>query len=170
MFRRSDGGVPPERSVLFVCLGNLCRSPTAEGVFRAAADRAGLGRRIRVDSAGLGDGHIGSPPDQRAIQAARCRGYDLTAMRARQVEIGDFSRFGWIIAMDDANMLALAAMKPPNFGGHLGLLLDFAPELGIRDVPDPYYGASEGFERVLDLIEISVGPMLSRLQAALTHG
>jgi protein-tyrosine phosphatase len=155
--------------VLFVCLGNLCRSPTAEGVFRAAANRAGLGQRIRVDSAGLGHGHVGSPPDQRAMLAARRRGYDLTAMRARQVEIEDFSRFGWVIAMDDANMLALAAMKPPDFGGHLGLLLDFAPELGIRDVPDPYYGGPEGFERVLDLIESSVGPMLSRLQAALTH-
>jgi protein-tyrosine phosphatase len=138
-------------------------------VFRATADRAGIGRQIRVDSAGLSDGHVGYPPDRRAVQAAWRRGYDLTAMRGRQVEVADFSRFGWIIAMDDSNMRALTAMKPPAFGGHLGLLLDFAPELGIRDVPDPYYGNFEGFERVLDLIEISVSGLLARLQAALAH-
>jgi protein-tyrosine phosphatase len=169
MFKRANGDVTPDRSVLFVCLGNICRSPTAEGVFRAAADRAGIGRRIRVDSAGLGDEHVGSRPDPRAIQAARRRGYDITAMRGRRVEVADFSRFGWIIAMDDSNMRALTAMKPPDFGGHLGLLLDFAPELGVRDVPDPYYGGSEGFERVLDLIEISAGGLLARLQAALAY-
>ena len=169
MFKRANGNVTPERSVLFVCLGNICRSPTAEGVFRAAAEHAGIGQRIRVDSAGLSDGHVGYPADRRAIQAAWRRGYDLTAMRGRQVEVADFSRFGWIIAMDDSNMRALTKMKPPDFGGHLGLLLDFAPELGIRDIPDPYYGSFEGFERVLDLIEISVAGLLARVQAALAH-
>jgi protein-tyrosine phosphatase len=150
-------------SVLFVCMGNICRSPTAEGVFRAAVERAGLARRVRTSSAGIGNWHIGSPPDRRAIQAARRRGYDLTALRGRQVEVADFARFGWILAMDDANMRALAAMKPPDFGGHLGLLLDFAPELGVREVPDPYYGAPAGFDRVLDLVEAATAGLLARL-------
>ena len=91
-------------------------------------------------------------------------------MRGRQVELADFSRFGWILAMDDFNMSALTAMKPSEFAGHLGLLLDFAPELGIRDVPDPYYGGPEGFERVLDLIEIAAARLLARLQATLAGG
>ena len=149
--------------VLFVCMGNICRSPTAEGVFRAAVERAGLARRVRAASAGIGDWHVGSPPDRRAIQAARRRGYDLTALRGRQIEVADFARFGWILAMDDANMRALAAMKPPDFGGHLGLLLDFAPELGVREVPDPYYGAPAGFDRVLDLVEAATAGLLARL-------
>jgi protein-tyrosine phosphatase len=150
-------------SVLFVCMGNICRSPTAEGVFRAAVEQAGLSRRVRTSSAGIGDWHVGSPPDRRAIQAARRRGYDLTALRGRQVEVADFDRFGWILAMDHANMRALAAMKPPDFDGHLGLLLDFAPELGIREVPDPYYGAPAGFDRVLDLVEAATSGLLARL-------
>ncbi len=93
---------------------------------------------------GLGDWHVGAPPDRRAIQAARRRGYDLTALRGRQVEPADFTRFGWILGMDDSNLRALTAMKPPDFGGHLGLLLDFAPETGLREVPDPYYGGPDG--------------------------
>ncbi len=169
-FKRPNGNVTPEGSVLFVCLGNICRSPTAAGVFRAAADRAGIGRRTRVEYAGLGTQHIGVPPDRRAIEAARRRGYDLSAMRGRQVKVADFSSFGWILAMDDSNMRALTAMKPPEFAGHLGLLLDFAPELGVRDVPDPYYGAYDGFERVLDLIEIAAAGLLTRLQATLAGG
>src|SRR6516164_1535465 len=112
-------------SVLFVCLGNICRSPTAEGVFRAAADRAGLGRRIHADSAGIGDWHIGSPPDPRAIKAAKRRGYDLSAIRGRRVKAADFARFGWILAMDESNLKALDAMKPAEYDGRLGLLLDF---------------------------------------------
>jgi protein-tyrosine phosphatase len=139
--------------VLFVCLGNICRSPTVEAVFRAALEQQRLDRRIHVDSAGTGDWHLGSPPDPRAIQAALRRGYDLTALRARQVERADFDRFGWILAVDEANLRVLEAMRPAHFGGHLGLLLDFVPELGIREVPDPYYGGREGFDRVLDLAE-----------------
>lgn len=162
-----DRRVSPEFSVLFVCLGNICRSPTAEGVFRAAADRAGLGRRVHAGSAGVGNWHVGSPPDRRAIQAARRRGYDLTAIRGRQVQVVDFSRFGWILAMDDGNIRALTALQPPDFSGHLGLLLDFAPEIGLREVPDPYYGGPEGFDRVLDLIEAATAALLARLGAAL---
>ena len=157
-------------AVLFVCLGNICRSPTAEGVFRAALDRAGLAGRVRAASAGLGDWHVGSPPDRRAIQAARRRGYDLTALRGRQVEPADFTRFGWILGMDDANLRALTAMKPPEFGGYLGLLLDFAPELGVREVPDPYYGGPAGFDRVLDLVEASAAGLVARLQPILPRG
>jgi protein-tyrosine phosphatase len=167
VFRRAP---EPDAAVLFVCLGNICRSPTAEGVFRAAVERAGLGQRIKADSAGLGDWHVGSPPDRRAIQAARRRGYDLTSLRGRQVEVADFRRFGWILAMDEGNMRALSDMQPPDFGGHLGLLLDFAPELGLREVPDPYYGGPDGFDRVLDLVEASTTGLLARLQATLVRG
>jgi len=159
--------VDPEAAVLFVCMGNICRSPTAAGVFRAAAHQAGLAGRIRVDSAGLGDWHAGSPPDRRAIQAARRRGYDLTALRARQVAVEDFTRFGWILAMDESNLRGLTAMRPQDYGGHLGLLLDFAPELGVREVPDPYYGGPAGFDRVLDLIEASTARLLERLRPTL---
>jgi protein-tyrosine phosphatase len=163
----SERNVEPAASVLFVCMGNICRSPTAEGVFRAALVEAGLDGRIRAASAGLGDWHVGSPPDRRAVQAARRRGYDLATLRGRQVKAADFSRFGWILAMDDANMRALTAMRPPDFGGHLGLLLDFAPELGVREVPDPYYGAPDGFDRVLDLVEASTAGLLARLRLTL---
>lgn len=166
-FRRPVDPVDPAAAVLFVCLGNICRSPTAEGVFRAVVAQAGLAQRIRTDSAGLGNSHVGSPPDPRAIQAARRRGYDLTSLRGRQVEIADFSRFGWILAMDEANLRALDRIRPPDYGGHLGLLLDFAPELGVREVPDPYYGAPGGFDRVLDLIETSTRALLARLQTTL---
>jgi protein-tyrosine phosphatase len=167
--RSSERIVDPDASVLFVCMGNICRSPTAEGVFRTVAQRAGLAARVRAASAGLGDWHVGSPPDRRAIQAARRRGYDLTALRARQVETGDFARFGWILAMDRANLKALEAMRPHDFGGHLGLLLDFAPELGTREVPDPYYGGPAGFEHVLDLVEAASAALLVRLQTALAR-
>ncbi len=160
----------PAASVLFVCLGNICRSPTAEGVFRTAVEQAGLGRRIRADSAGVGDWHIGAPPDRRAIQAARRRGYDLTSLRGRQVETADFTRFGWILAMDDTNLRALNALKPSEYGGHLGLLLEFAPELGVREVPDPYYGGPDGFDRVLDLIETSTAALLAHVRAELGRG
>ena len=157
----------PETSVLFVCLGNICRSPTAEEVFRAAAIRQGLGPRIHVDSAGTGDWHVGSPPDRRAIQAARRRGYDLTALRARQVAGEDFERFGWIVAMDRANLRALEALRPDGFGGHLGLFLDFAPGADLDEVPDPYYGGLEGFDRVLDLVEIASAGLLERVRERL---
>lgn len=167
VFRRTRA---PDTAVLFVCLGNICRSPTAEGVFRAAVAQAGLAQRITAESAGLGDWHVGSPPDRRAIQAARRRGYDLTSLRGRQVQVADFRRFGWILAMDEANMRALTEMRPPDYRGHLGLLLDFAPELGVREVPDPYYGGPDGFDRVLDLVEVSTAGLLARIQASLTPG
>jgi protein-tyrosine phosphatase len=157
----------PSASVLFVCAGNICRSPTAEGVFRAAAERAGLAQHILADSAGVGDWHNGSPPDRRAIQAARRRGYDLTALRARQVKPDDFARFGWVLAMDHSNLRWLEEMRPREYAGHLGLLLDLVPELGTREVPDPYYGGPAGFDQVLDLIETASAVLLARVRAAL---
>ncbi len=166
---KADRNIDPSAAVLFVCLGNICRSPTAEGVFRAAIEKAGMAGRVRVASAGLGDSHVGAAPDRRAIQAARRRGYDLTTLRGRQVEPADFTRFGWILGMDEANLRRLTAMKPPDYQGHLGLLLDFAPELGVREVPDPYYGGPAGFDRVLDLIEASTTGLVARLQPLVTR-
>jgi protein-tyrosine phosphatase len=152
-------------SVLFVCLGNICRSPTAEGVFRHRAHLAGLGDRILVASAGTGDWHVGEPPDRRAIVHAARRGYDLRRQRARQLCAADFERFRWILAMDRANLRDIAAQRPSGHAGHLGLFLDLAPELGVREVPDPYYGGADGFERVLDLIEAASDSLLDRIRA-----
>jgi protein-tyrosine phosphatase len=157
----------PRSSVLFVCLGNICRSPTAEGVFRAAVERAGLGQVVVADSAGLGDWHVGAPPDRRAIQAARRRGYDLSPLRARQVASRDFERFGWILAMDRSNLRALEAIRPSDFAGHLGLLLDLVPYRGLREVPDPYYGTTDDFERVLDLVEAASVALVERLRTSI---
>lgn len=150
-------------SVLFVCLGNICRSPTAEAVFRERAARAGLGHRILVASAGIGDWHVGEPPDRRAIAHAAKRGYDLRKLRARQVCEEDFERFRWILAMDEKNLRELIALRPEDHEGHVGLFLDLAPELGVREVPDPYYGGADGFERVLDLIEAACDSLLEKI-------
>ena len=165
-FRRS---VEPAASVLFVCLGNICRSPTAEGVFRAAVDRAGLAGKVRADSAGVGDWHVGLPADPRAIKAAKQRGYDLSSIRGRQFEVADFTRFGWILAMDEANLKALTEMKPAEFEGRLALLLDYAPQLAEREIPDPYFGSPEGFERVLDLMEAAMTGLVAEVQAAISQ-
>jgi protein-tyrosine phosphatase len=159
-----DQAFDPAESVLFVCLGNICRSPTAEGVFRAVAHREGLADRLFTASAGVGNWHVGSRPDRRAVQAAQRRGYDLTGIRARQVERADFQRFGWILAMDRSVLAELEALRPDDFSGHLGLYLDLAPELGMREVPDPYYGGQEGFERVLDLVEAASDALIERLR------
>jgi protein-tyrosine phosphatase len=150
-------------AVLFVCMGNICRSPTAETVFREHVKRAGLERRIRVESAGIGDWHVGQPPDERAIAHGRRRGYDLEALRARQVLPEDFARFEWILAMDRRNLRDLGLLRPADFQGHLGLLLDFAPELGLREVPDPYFGGADGFEKVLELTERASAALLARI-------
>jgi protein-tyrosine phosphatase len=139
--------------ILFVCLGNICRSPTAEVVFRNAVTRAGIAHRIEIDSAGTGDWHVGNPPDHRAVAHAARRGYDLRPLRARQVSRDDFRRFDWIFAMDSSVLAELQALRPPGFAGHLGLFLDLVPDLGMREVPDPYDKGPEGFERVLDLLE-----------------
>ncbi|MDA0305670.1 MAG: low molecular weight phosphotyrosine protein phosphatase [Proteobacteria bacterium] len=140
-------------NVLFVCLGNICRSPTAEGVFLGLLKKEGLDEQISVDSAGTGNWHVGSPPDRRAQAAAKDRGIDLSGQRARQATKDDFNRFDYIIAMDSDNHDDLSRLCPPGGEKKLHLFLDFAPELGRSDVPDPYYGADGGFEGVLDMIE-----------------
>ncbi len=151
-------------SVLFVCLGNICRSPTAEAVFRDRAARSGMLERLSIDSAGTGDWHVGKAPDARAREAAARRGYDLSALRARQVTPGDFERFGIILAMDEANLRELELLRPAGFDGLLDRFLSFHPDTPVREVPDPYYGGDQGFEQVLDLIEGASEGLLEHLR------
>jgi protein-tyrosine phosphatase len=153
--------------VLFVCAGNICRSPIAEGVFRMLVEREQLSSQITVDSAGTHGFQTGERPDVRAIRAAGLRGYDLSSQRARLFDLDDFRRFEWIVAMDSHNLRFLKTLRPADHRGHLALFLDFAPELGLRDIPDPYYGRPEDFERVLDLVERSAAPLLAAIQSAL---
>ncbi|MGB0681198.1 MAG: low molecular weight protein-tyrosine-phosphatase [Magnetovibrionaceae bacterium] len=154
-------------SVLFVCLGNICRSPTAEGVFRAQVEKAGLGDHILIDSAGTGAFHVGEAPDRRSTEVAARRGYDLKALRARQVTRDDFDRFDFILAMDHQNLANLQRLQPSAYGGHLGLFLSLGSDLPTEEVPDPYYGGAQGFEHVLDLIENAGEGLLSRIRARL---
>lgn len=149
--------------VLFVCLGNICRSPTAHGVFQAMVEEQGLADRILVDSAGTAAYHVGNPPDSRSAATARKRGYDLSSLRARQAVESDFSDFDFILAMDESNLMNLRSLKPHNYSGHLGLFLDFAPE-PEREVPDPYYGGDTGFEHVLSLIESASEGLLAQIK------
>ena len=150
-------------SVLFVCLGNICRSPTAHGVFEALLQQRGLSHALSVDSCGTGDWHVGSAPDRRATAEAGERGYDLSHLRARQVQAADFKRFDYILAMDRANLTELQAMCPAGYTGHLGLFLPFAAEAITREVPDPYYGGADGFAHVLDLVEAASKGLLLEL-------
>lgn len=152
--------------VLFVCAGNICRSPTAEGVFRHQARRAGALDDLDVDSAGTTGYHTGEAPDRRSAAAALKRGYDLSALRARQVAGDDFARFDYVLAMDRSNLADLKLLRPRDFGGRLGLFLDFAPSLHGREVPDPYYGGVRGFEDVLDLVEAAAAGLLQDVLAA----
>ncbi len=158
--RRPD----PELRVLMVCMGNICRSPTAEAVLRFKLERAGLADRIAVDSAGTYGGHAGAAPDPRAQRHAERRGYDLSRQRARAIVAGDFTRHGLVLAMDEDNLQALARQQPAGSPAPR-LLMEFArgPE-APREVPDPYYGGPEGFERVLDLVEDACDGLLAFLQ------
>ncbi|MBC6907184.1 low molecular weight phosphotyrosine protein phosphatase [Saccharophagus sp. K07] len=151
--------------VLMVCLGNICRSPTAQGVFEHRVRQRGLEHLIVVDSAGTSGWHIGEPPDPRSSRAARTRGYDLTSQRGRQVTVADFQQFDYILAMDEQNLRALQALAPKDYPGHLGLFLDFSEQKAYREVPDPYHGGSEGFELVLDLIEDAADGLLQHILA-----
>ena len=151
-------------SVLFVCLGNICRSPTAHGVFARQVEAAGLAGHVHVDSAGTGAWHVGEPPDARASAAALQRGYDLSAQRARQVTLADFHNFDYILAMDRSNLMHLEDLEPAGYAGHLGLFLEFHPNSPIHEVPDPYYGGDQGFEEVLDLVEAAGEGLLRALE------
>ena len=155
--------------VLFVCLGNICRSPTAHGVFQHMVDQAGLADRIRIDSAGTQDYHPGKPPDPRSMRAARRRGYDLGSLRARQVRQRDFTEFDYLLAMDGDNHQDLLQLCPPDKLDRVHMLLSFAEGLGVDSVPDPYYGpGEEGFEQVLDLVEVACAGLLTRLRRELS--
>jgi protein-tyrosine phosphatase len=156
--------------VLFVCTGNICRSPTAEGVFRFQVDAAGLGGWIEADSAGTHGYHVGEPPDSRTIRAAGRRGYRLEALRARQVAAADFADFDLILAMDRGHQRDLRRLAPGGGRAEIGLFLDYAPDLGLRDVPDPYYGGAQGFEQVLDLCEAGCRGLIAALGAKADRG
>jgi len=151
--------------VLFVCLGNICRSPTAEGVFRAIVDEAGLSDLVNIDSAGTSGWHIGDPPDERGQRAALTRGYDLSQQRARKVGPRDFETFDYIIGMDSRNVADLSAMAPAGTRDKVSLFLAFAPETGEREIPDPYYGGPDGFDQVLDLVEAASRGLLADIRA-----
>ncbi|WP_217476843.1 low molecular weight protein-tyrosine-phosphatase [Stutzerimonas stutzeri] len=152
--------------ILFVCMGNICRSPTAEAVFRKCVQDARLESHVSIDSAGTGGWHVGKAPDQRACQAAAQRGYDLSALKARQVVVEDFRRFDLILAMDHDNLDRLQALRPSDACAELDLFLR-RYRLGEDAVPDPYYGGDEGFEHVLDLVERASRALLDEIKERL---
>jgi protein-tyrosine phosphatase len=137
--------------ILIVCLGNICRSPTAEGVVRAIAAREFPTLEVEVDSAGTADYHVGEPPDRRSIAAARRHGYDIAHLRARQVTLQDFDEFDYVLAMDTANLTVLERLQPADSRAEAAMFLEHAAFGGMRDVPDPYHGGVEDFERVVEL-------------------
>ncbi len=151
--------------MLFVCLGNICRSPTAEGVLRELAAREAPGLSLEIDSAGTADYHIGSPPDPRSQSAARDRGIDISGLRARQIEPRDFERFDYILAMDGENLAQLERLRPRDSRAHVELFMRFAPQLGEPEVPDPYYGGPADFERVLDLTTAAARGLIAAIRA-----
>jgi protein-tyrosine phosphatase len=153
--------------ILFVCTGNICRSPTAEGMMRAKLQKAGLADRVEVDSAGTTDYHVGAPPDDRSQAHALKRGYDLSTLRARQVAQPDFSRFDLILGMDRRNLDWLREACPPELRDRVRLLVDFARRSHPGHVPDPYYGGARGFEQVLDLLDDACDGLLQVLQQKL---
>lgn len=151
--------------ILFVCMGNICRSPTAEGVFRRLVQAEAPDLEIFVDSAGTHDYHRGQPPDERARAAALARGIDLGALRARQVESDDFESFDLVLVMDEANLSALRRRCPPSLRERVRLFMEYAKVGSVREVPDPYYGGPNGFEQVLDLVEDASRGLLETLRA-----
>ncbi|MDD2700589.1 MAG: low molecular weight phosphotyrosine protein phosphatase [Sideroxydans sp.] len=154
-------------SVIFICMGNICRSPTAEAVFRRYVEEAGLEDVIHIDSAGTHDYHIGEPPDTRTQRAAKLRGYEMSDLRGRQAGVGDFTRFDYVLAMDEANLSILQDLQPRGAPSHLGLFLEFAEQHNEREVPDPYFGGADGFEHVLDLVEDASRGLLKHIRAQL---
>lgn len=151
-------------NVLFVCMGNICRSPTAEGVFRRLVQSAHMEKEIHIDSAGTHDYHVGNPPDRRAQQAASQRGYDLSSLRGRQVSPADFARFDYILAMDFDNLANLQRICPEQYSNRVYLLMEFSEKFDAREVPDPYFGGPQGFEQVLDMVEDAAEGLLQRIR------
>jgi protein-tyrosine phosphatase len=154
-------------SVLVVCTGNICRSPTGEGVLRALAQKRGLQERIRVASAGTHDYHVGEAPDARTVKHASRRGYDLSAQRAQQVGVQHFHDYDYILAMDRDHLRMLRKLAPAGARAKLGMFLEASGRWKGEDVPDPYYGGVEGFERVLDMVEEAAERWLDRMEAEL---
>ena len=153
--------------VLFVCTGNICRSPTAEAVLRAMAIKRGLGERVFAASAGTHGYHIGEAPDPRTQHAAQRRGYPMSGQFARKVSAADFGAFDFVVAMDRGHFNALKRLAPAGGAPKLRLFMDLVAEAESRDVPDPYYGGPNGFEDVLDIVEAGVTALLDEIEAAL---
>lgn len=151
-------------SVLFVCMGNICRSPTAEGVFRHLVRQENLESIIQTDSAGTHAYHIGNPPDARALTTAERRGIELQDLRARRVLAEDFDLFDYVLAMDRENYAILSELCPPGSENRLRMFMEFAPHLAIEEVPDPYYGGASGFERVFDMVEEAARGLLDEIR------
>ncbi len=150
-------------AVLFCCMGNICRSPTAHGVFEAMVKRVGLADVVQVDSAGTHAYHVGEPPDRRSQQEAMAHGVDLSYQRARRVSHQDFHQFDYILAMDRDNYRNLAAICPDGMEKRLHLFMDFATELEQEEVPDPYYGGKDGFNRVFNMVEVAAAGLLENI-------
>lgn len=168
---RQRAPVVADYAVLMVCMGNICRSPTAEAVLVAKLAQAGLAGRVRVDSAGTHSYHIGAPPDHRAQLHARQRGYDLSGLRARRVQAADFERFDLLLAMDRENLEGLLEIAPEGTAQRARLLLSFAAGPGgVSEVPDPYYGTDNGFEQVLDLVERACDGLVGHIVSELRRG
>ncbi len=150
--------------VLFVCMGNICRSPLAEGSFSHLVEKHGLSDAIDIDSAATHSYHVSEPPDPRGITTAAGRGIDISAQRARQVRPRDFKDFDYVLAMDRDNFASLEILCPPGLEGKLSLFLDFAPEVSTVEVPDPYYGGRDGFDHVLDLVQAAADGLLMEIR------
>jgi len=151
--------------VLLVCMGNICRSPTAEGVLRRLVETRGLTKQVMMDSAGTHDYHIGEQPDRRAQQTAARRGYDLSGLRGRQVNQADFSEFDYVLAMDHENLAHLRRLCPQEHVHKLHLLLEYSARFSRMEVPDPYFGGQQGFENVLDMVEDAAAGLLDEIVA-----
>jgi protein-tyrosine phosphatase len=151
--------------VLFVCMGNICRSPTAEGVFAKLVNEEGLNELIEIDSAGTHAYHVGEPPDTRAQHSALTRGIDISLLRARRARAEDFDYFDYVLAMDEDNYQHLLLVCPENHQHKLQLFLDYAPHLEYSEVPDPYYGGAKGFDLVLDMVEQAGRGLLEHIRA-----
>ena len=147
--------------LLFICLGNICRSPMAEGMFRHVANEEGVGHLFKIDSAGMGDWHKGEAPDARAQSAALERGVDISGQASRKVELEDFDDFDLVLAMDASNISDLLEIAPHDARHKIRRFLEYAPHMGVEDVPDPYYGGPEGFGHALDLIEAAARGLLA---------